>query len=247
MVLSEPFELIAEPLTATNAGSSGAMMRRTSGRRGETAASLETTFVWATYTLKYADATKPPEVEITPMQLVTTIATARSDDATRRLVEGWAAALSNGSGNFSAMLRRGGREPIARTIDLNSGAKYRTSGEGEEAVLDLAFAWEKELYLSGWFELWSGDRLAMAVEPYFGSPARGPALPSLTPVFPVANDSVLVVRYRPDERVGIADASGPFAFVSAPFELRFASSASAAELVWLDRAPTSVPEEGTTP
>ncbi len=247
IVLSEPFELIAEPLTAANAGSSGATMRRTSGRRGGTGASVETTYVWATYALKFADATKAPEVVITPMPLVTTTATARSDDATRKLVEGWASALGNGAGQFSSMLRRGGREPIARTIDLNSGAKYRSSGEGEEAVLDLAFAWDKGLYFSGWFELWSGDRLAMSVEPYFGSPAGGTAPPSLTPVFPVANDSVLIVRYRPDERVGIADASGPFAYVSAPFELRFASSASAAELVWLDRAPTSVPEEGKTP
>ena len=123
---------------------------------------------------------------------------------------------------------------------------YDTDADGNPAMR-LGFEWPSELCLSGWVELRSGERLATGVVPAFGRMGDGGALPrDMTPAIPVGDDEPLVVRYTPDAQVGRADASGPFAFVALPFEVRFPSATAKPELVWLDGAPSRV-EEGKTP
>ncbi len=245
MVLTEPFELVAEPITASHSQGSRVSVRRSGGQRGG-AQGDGPAFVWATFTLKFENAAKPPQVAVTHMPLTPSTGTPRADGAARRAVAAWAASLGTAAGPANPMTRRGDQTPASRTINLGAGMKYSTEIDGT-TIPDREFEWPKQLYLAGWIELWSGDRIAAEVQPFFGSMATVVSMPSLTPMFPVADDAMLVVRYRPDARVGAADGSGPFAFVSVPFELRFASKSASAELAWLDGAPSSRAEERKTP
>jgi len=249
MALTEPFEFVVEPITASHSQGSRASVRRGGEQRGS-AGGEAVPFVWATFTLNFENAAKPPQVAVTHMPLTPSTGTPRADDATRRAVAGWAESLGTAAGRLDSLTRPGDHTPVARTINLGAGMRYGTSSDGTtvpERDPEHEYEWPKELCLAGWIELWSGDRLAAEVQPIFGSMATVVSLPSLTPMFPVADDAMLVVRYRPDATVGAADGSGPFAFVSAPFELRFASKSASAELVWLDRAPSSRAEERKTP
>jgi hypothetical protein len=171
------------------------------------------------------------------MPLVDSTGTERQDDVARKAVENWAATLASSGQRRVPRMQRGQAPPIARTLSL-AGAMPRDTGADGNPTLQLGFEWPPELCLSGWVELRSGARLATAVVPAFGPMDRGAALPrDMTPVFPVGDDEPLVVRYTPD-------ASGPFAFVALPFEVRFASATSAAELVWLDGARSRGEERG---
>lgn len=245
LVLSEPFELIAVPLTAANANGSRASARSTGSRseRSEDAA----TYPWATFTLKFESATKQPTVEVTNMPFGPSTGTGRDDDATRRAIAAWVASIPATKQDHFATSEPDAQPPQARTVRLNAGTRFRKGEDGRTLIPYLDFDWPAELHFAGWFELWSGDRLAAPARPVFGALAADFSLPSMTPVFPVADDAMLVVRFQPDARVGSADGSGPFAFVSAPFEVRFASLTAAPELVWLDGAPASGVEERKTP
>jgi len=239
--LSEPFELVAEPLTAWNARHTGARVQRSrSGSRDGDA------FVWATFAIRFESATKEPAVTVTRMPLVESTGSGRTDEAARKAVENWAATLTPGGERRMPRMPRGGSSPIARTISLAGAMTYDMDADGNTTV-QLGFEWPRELCLSGWIELRSGERLATGAVPAFGLMGDGGALPrDMTPAIPVGDDEPLVVRYTPDAQVGRADASGPFAFLALPFEVRFPSATAKPELVWLDGAPSRV-EEGKTP
>jgi hypothetical protein len=240
--LSEPFEIIVEPRTAWNSWSGfaqGTGVRTT--RSGSPGSGV---FAWATFILRFESATKEPQVTVTRMSLVDSIGTERKDEIARKAVESWAATLTSGGERRMLRMQRDDIKPIARTISLAGAMSYDTDDDGNRSI-KLGFDWPSELCLSGWVELRSGERLATAAVPVFGRMDRGTALPrDMTPVFPVGDDEPIVVRYTPDAGVGRADASGPFAFLALPFEVRFASATSAAELVWLGGAPSRAKEGG---
>lgn len=270
--LTEPFKLIAEPQTAWN--QSGERVRLTSGGRSG-GATPAATFVWATFTLRFDDASKEPQVEVTGPPLAPATGTARSDDAARNAIAGWVATLggdagtsesaamgagaidgrstgtkstglkSTGSRVLGKRSRRDGEPPVARTLDLLGAVNLAAQADGSISA-ETGVAWPTDLVLSGWVELRNGDRLAAPVQPVFGALGRGGMPAALTPVFAVPDDAPLTVRYTPDAGVGAADGSGPFGYLGAGFEVRFASATSKAELAWLD-GTASRAEEGRTP
>lgn len=244
---NEPFDLVIEPQTALNCGRGGPRWDPTpQGAWGRAIPA----FVWCNFTLHFENAVTLPKVETQRLPLLPSVGTARVDDATRRVIEGWAATLDGDIDRGSQMARRGQPPPIARSIGLAGAAKWNNSPNNAESF-ELLFDWPKDLCLSGWFELRTTDRLAAPSRPVFGPMGHGGTVTPMMPVFAVSDDDMLIVRYTPDARVGAADGSGPFAYVGAPFEVRFASKGAKPELVWLDGvsvpAASGAVKEVTTP
>jgi hypothetical protein len=118
--LTEPFKLIAEPQTAWN--QSGERVRLTSGGRSG-GATPAATFVWATFTLRFDDASKEPQVEVTGPPLAPATGTARSDDAARRAIAGWVATLGGDAGTSESAAMGAGEIDGRSTGTKSTGLK----------------------------------------------------------------------------------------------------------------------------